>query len=374
MIKRKKHQQWRWTDKTDSAVDRFIEWKSKPHIQKRIFEEHIEIPLRNIIFDYIIKRNIGDNAYLKSESMIDRCSKVFESEVIPKLSDENVENYFRLTHKYIKNFLRGEIKKIWTNKTDSAIERWTKSEDKPRLKDKIYKEHIETPLRTLSRRHIVNNIYTGKGEKLFEYDPNKESTYKEEIDNLVNDCVGYFFTTLYPYIKNGTIDNFFGYVNYATKNYLIQLNREKSNRTGVFDFDPHYGIGQVDTTLYRSGIELPKIEGSDLSIDEVEYVNQVMGYWDKNIEYIWSRKNQSNSRMVARAVVELMRRSQQIKFFKVDSMRRYLRKMLGWEGIESTNKPERNTFNKVILDMKKRNKLLRLQYDKTGRICYHYIG
>ena len=69
MIKRKKHQQWRWTDKTDSAVDRFIEWKSKPHIQKRIFEEHIEIPLRNIIFDYIIKRNIGDNAYLKSESI-----------------------------------------------------------------------------------------------------------------------------------------------------------------------------------------------------------------------------------------------------------------------------------------------------------------
>lgn len=100
--------------------------------------------------------------------------------------------------------------------------------------------------------------------------------------------------------------------------------------------------------------------------------NQVMGYWDKNIEYIWSRKNQTNSRIVARAVVELMRRSQQIKFFKVDSMRRYLRKMLGWEGIESTNKPERNTFNKVILDMKKRNKLLRLQYDKTGRICYHY--
>ena len=52
MLKRKKHQQWSWTDKTDYAVERYIKWTSKPLIQKRIFSEHIEIPLRNHINDF----------------------------------------------------------------------------------------------------------------------------------------------------------------------------------------------------------------------------------------------------------------------------------------------------------------------------------
>ena len=48
MIKRKKHQQYYWTEKTDKALERYIKWETKPHIQQRIFQEHIEIPLRNI--------------------------------------------------------------------------------------------------------------------------------------------------------------------------------------------------------------------------------------------------------------------------------------------------------------------------------------
>jgi hypothetical protein len=377
MLKRKKHQQWSWTDKTDSSVQRYIKWGSKPHIQKRIFKEHIEIPLRNIIVDIIIKQNVGDNAYLKSKYIIDRCSKVFESEVIPKLSDENIKNYFGLTHKHIKNFLRKEIKKIWTSKTDSAIERWTKSENKPRLQDKIYKEHIETPLRVLSRRNIKTNIYKRKGEKLFQYDPNKQSSYEEEIDNLVDDCVGFFFTTCYPYIKNGRIETtIFGYVNTAVRRYLIDLNTERTD--GVFEFNPHYGIGKDDSTLHRSGIELPKIEGSDLSIDEVEYINLMMNYWDKNIEYIWNRSTQELQRQIAHNIIELFRRKNQIKHFKVDSMRRYLRKMMNWDaGTNIYNVKgggsKRNVFNRVIRFMRDRNKLLKFQYNKRGMIDFYYI-
>ena len=48
MIKRKKHQQWEWTEKTDSGIQRYIKWKSKPHIQDRIYKEHIQFPLRNL--------------------------------------------------------------------------------------------------------------------------------------------------------------------------------------------------------------------------------------------------------------------------------------------------------------------------------------
>ena len=262
----------------------------------------------------------------------------------------------------------------WLPKTDYAVERYIKWESKPHIQQRIYKEHIEIPLRNISRKTLRNVIYFKKGEKLIEYDPYKESTYQKEIENIVDECVSFFFTTLLPYIKNGTIKNTFGYIKSSIKHYLISLNIDRTfNYVGGSKFVPLPTSEDEKPLIYRQGFELPKIEGSDLSIDEVDLINQMMGYWDKNIEYIWSRKNQSTSRQVARAVIELMRRSHQIKYFRLVSMRRYLRKMLGWEGIERTNTSERNTFNKVILFMRDRNKLLRFQYNKTGMIDYYYI-
>lgn len=266
----------------------------------------------------------------------------------------------------------------WTDKTDGAIERYIKWESKPHIQTRIYHEHIEVPLRNLSRRLIKNQIYFNKGEKLIQYDPYKESSYEGEIDNLVDESVSFFFTTLIPYIKNGSIENIFGYVNSSIRHNLLQMNIERSS--GTFKWEPLYGLGKDDSLMHRSGMELPKIEGSDLSIDEVDYINLLLNYWDKNIENIWSKSNQELQRTIAGNVVELMRRSEKIKHFKVDSMRRYLRKMMNWDsGTNIYNKKgsktggQRNAFNKVIRFMRDRNKLLRNQYNHKGMIDFYYI-
>lgn len=266
----------------------------------------------------------------------------------------------------------------WTSKTDSAVGRYIKWSSKPHIQERIYKEHIEIPLRNTSRRVIKNQIYFNKGEKLIQYDPYKESSYEQEIENLVDECVSFFFTTLIPYINNGKIENIFGYVYSSIKHNLLQMNIERSS--GTFDWKPLYGYDEDDSVLHRGGVELPKIEGSDVSIDEVDYINLMLNYWDKNIPIIWGRSNQDLQRKVASNIVELMRRSQKIKHFKVDSMRRYLRKMMDWnKGEHVYNKKgsksggSRNAFNRVIHFMRDRNKLLKSQYNKKGMIDFYYI-
>ena len=378
MLKRKKHQQWSWTDKTDYAVERYIKWSSKPHIQKRIFSEHIEIPLRNHINDFVSKK-VGSNSYLKTQYLVDGFSVQFRENVIPELSKQKTRTkYLSTTLRMMKKYVRDELKKVWTDSTNLAVKRYIKWENKPSTTKRIYKEHIQTPLRNLCKRNVKTQMFFGKGEKLIQYDPFKETSYDDEIENLVNECVSFFFTTLLPYIKEGNIDNIFGYINSSIKHNLILMNTQRSS--GTFDWEPLYGYGQDDSLMHRSGMELPKIKGSDLSIDEVHYINLMLNYWDKNIDNIWKQKNQEFQRTVARNVIDLMRRSKKIKHFKVDSMRRYLRKMMGWEtGDKVYSKKgmkgggQRNAFNKVLRKMRDRNKLLRLQYKSKGMIDFYYI-
>ena len=377
MLKRKKHQQWSWTKSTNLAVDRYIKWSSKPQVQKDIFSEHIEIPLRNHINDFVSKK-VGSQSYLKTQYLVDGFSIQFKENVIPELENQIRSKYLSTTLRYMKKYLRDELKKVWTDSTNLAVKRYIKWEHQPSTTKKIFRDHIEEPLMNLSRRNVKTQMFFGKGEKLIQYDPFKESSYDKEIDNLVNECVSYFFTTLLPYIKNGTINNIFGYVNSSIKHNLILMNTQRS--TGTFNWEPLYGYGKDDSLMHRSGMELPKIKGSDLSIDEVHYVNLLLNYWDKNIENIWKKGNQEFQRTVARNVIDLMRRSNRIKHFKVDSMRRYLRKMMGWDKGESVYSKKgmkgggkRNAFNKVLRKMRDRNKLLRLQYKSKGMIDFYYI-
>ena len=379
MLKRKKHQQWSWTDKTDYAVERYIKWSSKPHIQKRIFSEHIEIPLKNHINDFVSKK-VGGNSYLKTKYLVDGFSIQFKEEVVSELEKQKSrKKYLSTTLRFMKKYLRNELKKIWTDSTDLAVKRYIKWEHKPSTSRRIYEDHIETPLLNLCERRVRTQMFFGMGEKLIEYDIfQKDTDYDTEISNLVEECVSHFFTALLPYIKNGNIKSIFGYVDKAVKFNLIQMNKQTS--TGTFKWEPLYGYGKDDSVMHRSRMELPKIKGSDLSIDEVHYVNLLMNYWDKNIDHIWKQKNQEFQRTVARNVIDLMRRSKKIKHFKVDSMRRYLRKMMGWEtGDKVYSKKgmkgggQRNAFNKVLRKMRDRNKLLRLQYRSKGMIDFYYI-
>jgi len=102
-------------------------------------------------------------------------------------------------------------------------------------------------------------------------------------------------------------------------------------------------------------------------------IGRFLDHWDKNIDEIWSRKNQELHRTCARNIVTLMRRSHRILHTKQDSMMFYLRKMLGWKRDENVkNTSKRNVFTGVIQIMRKRNQQLRKQYNRKGLIDFYY--
>tara|TARA_B100000287_G_C20546394_1_gene746718 strand:- start:211 stop:1074 length:864 start_codon:yes stop_codon:yes gene_type:complete len=276
----------------------------------------------------------------------------------------------------------------WTEKTDSAVERYIKWESKPHIQQRIYKEHIEIPLRNISKRLVKEVMFFNKGERLMEYDPYNDSSYfddekisttqsySQEIENLIDECVSFFFTTLFPYIKNGSIDNNFAYINSSIKHYLISTNIERTRNSigGMYLEELPEQNTEKDYyfILYKKNMSVPSFE-SELD-NETIYIGEMLSYWDKNIPLIWNKENQSFQRRVATNVIELMRRNKQIKHFKVDSMRRYLRKMMDWEkGTNIYSGTDRNKFNRVIRFMRDRNKLLRTQYRTKGMIDFYYI-
>ena len=191
MLKRKKHQQWSWTDKTDYAVERYIKWSSKPHIQKRIFSEHIEIPLKNHINDFVSKK-VGGNSYLKTKYLVDGFSIQFKEEVVSELEKQKSrKKYLSTTLRFMKRYLRNELKKIWTDSTDLAVQRYIKWEHKPSTSRRIYEDHIETPLLNLCERRVRTQMFFGKGEKLIEYEKkgNRKSSEKIIQINALGDMI-----------------------------------------------------------------------------------------------------------------------------------------------------------------------------------------
>jgi len=300
----------------------------------------------------------------------------------------------------------------WNEKTDSAIERYVKWEKKPHIQQRIFQEHIEIPLRNTSRRLIKNVMFFNKGERLMEYDPYSDKSYfdnesitsseayNQGLENLVDECVSFFYTTLFPYIRNSillvnegeekTVQSNFGYVNSSIRHYLVNLNIERTwNSVGgkYVEELPEGGTSRdYSFILYRDEWKKNQKDGTSNSHlfehkfdNDTIYIGELLSYWDKNIPLIWKKDNQGLQRVVAENVIKLMRRSEKIKHFKVDSMRRYLRKMMDWDSgtniynTKGSSGGQRNKFNRVIRFMRDRNTLLWNQFKKTGMIDYYYI-
>ncbi|OUX33102.1 MAG: hypothetical protein CBE24_02665 [bacterium TMED264] len=283
----------------------------------------------------------------------------------------------------------------WTKKTDQALERYFKWEHKPHIQKRIYQEHLQIPLNNIARIMLNRIMWKGQGDRLINFDTNKETSLRQEKENIINELESIFFTTVCPYVKQSfelveegkepTIPNIFGYILQSFHNHLIDVNVERTmNSIGGSKFEslPTNSEGYKSTKadynflLHKKGLSIDdeNIKKVDGSFTEEKYLNSIIDYWDFNIDKIWKRKNQQLSRQTARNVVELFQRSKNIKHFKVVSMRRYLRKMMGWkkgDGIYNSHK--RNIFNDIIMFMKRRNKLLRKQFIRTGYIDYYYL-
>lgn len=267
----------------------------------------------------------------------------------------------------------------WTERTSSALDRYFKWESKPHIQERIYKEHIEVILRNIILTMIIKEQSKGNWEKLFEYsfkdynikddDGIKLNPIIEERKNLVDECISIFFTTLCPYIKNGTIKNYGAYIYKGLKHYLTQKNIENSRKVNYSD--PLPTMDSENEKFFRNNSEFLKITDSNITDSETEFVNLMMNYWEQNIDFIWNRKNHVLHRQVAYNVLELFRRSHTIKYFRITSMRRYLRRMMEWKKDTKYNNSKRNVFNDVILTMRDITRHQRTHYRKKGMINFH---
>ncbi len=375
-IKRKKHQSWSWNESTNKGVKRYLKWSENSFICDKIFKEHIEIPVRNLILNIIVKR-VGDNSYTKSDFLIDKCIDEYRKEMVSLYTKLPKSRFIGRTRRFIGNFLREDLKKIWSPKTDRAVERYIKWMDTPSVTRKIYKD-IEIPLRVLCERMIWSYLKKYKSTnpdypypKLLQHKPKGSKGFDDELRNLIDECVSTFFTTTIPYIKNGNIENNFGYTRQVISTHIVDRMSDDI-KGGTTDYK---NFMKVHDIVYREGGKMMVKSPEEIFMGnpEVDYITQMLNYWDKNIDEIWSRKNQELHRTCARNIVTLMRRSHRILHTKQDSMMFYLRKMLGWKRDENVkNTSKRNVFTGVIQIMRKRNQQLRKQYNRKGLIDFYY--
>lgn len=255
---------------------------------------------------------------------------------------------------------------LWSKHyTDNACIRYHKWSHKPIIQQRIFKDHIEKPLRNLTFSMIWKEQSKGNWEHL--------KTHSRGMDFIVDDVVGFFFVDVLPKWENKETypEKGFSYVYRSVFLYLmnqhIGLTKRKSDLT-LDENNEH----DDDLTFYRQTpqnepIELTRTPNSDLSNDEVEYMNLVINYWDTKIEHMWRSELKKE---IAGNIVKIFERAGSIKHHKQKSIYRYLRVMMGWnkdpKSLEGTN--EKRAFKQVMSTFRKKHNLFRTQYRSSGHI------
>jgi len=268
---------------------------------------------------------------------------------------------------------------FWTKQyTDSACIRYHKWSHKPTIQQKIFNDHIVKPLRNVTYSILWEQL-TFKTEskthptgKKVRYLWEIISEDKRGLDIIVDDVVGFFFVSALPKWKTKETQpkKGFSYVYRCVKNYLIKKGKGSDKRKRNLTID------DVDLTFYRQTLKnepllLQRTTDSDLRNDEVDYMNLVINYWERNISEIWRSELKKE---IASSIVEVFRRADTIKYHKQKSIYRYIRVMMGWDkdpkSLEGTN--EKRAFKDVMKTFRKKNELFRIQYRNCGMIDFFH--
>ena len=268
---------------------------------------------------------------------------------------------------------------LWSKHyTDNACIRYHKWSHKPIIQQRIFKDHIEIPLRNLTYSILWKQLTfktTSKthplGKKV-QYLWETMNTDKRGMEFLTDDVVGFFFIDVLPKWENKETqpENGFSYVYRSVYTYLVKKGKDHSKRKKDLTIDEN-NDGD-DLTFYRQTpqnepIQLVRTPNSDLSNEEVEYMNLVINYWDTHIDNVWRSELKKE---IAGNIVKIFERAGTIKHHKQKSIYRYLRVMMGWnknpKELENTYK--KRAFKQVMSTFRKKHNLFRTQYRSSGHI------
>ena len=213
--------------------------------------------------------------------------------------------------------------------TENAIIRYNNTDD-ARLKNKIYSQHISYPFDKLAE----NIIHTFK---FYYFDVPSEQVKHEVVSFLVMNMHKF---------KEGK-GKAFSYFSIVAKNYLILHNNKNYKNYKIHD--------KMDVLDYGSNIRASQ-ELNEIANFNKEYVNQMLDYWEENLTNIFKRQKDI---LVADAVLEMFRRSENIENFNKKALYILIREMTG---------SKTQHITRIVNVMKKYNIQLMTEFRNRGQI------
>ena len=224
---------------------------------------------------------------------------------------------------------KAKSRMYFTQITENAIIRYNNSEDSF-LRNKIYNEHIAYPFDKLAE----NIIHTFK---FYYFDVPSEQVKHEVVSFLVMNMHKF---------KEGK-GKAFSYFSIVAKNYLILNNNNnykkmKSHR-------------ELDILDFKRNLSSESQVVDDKETYEV-FTEMMLDYWENNLPNIFKRQKDI---LVADAVLELFRRSQNMENFNKKALYVLIREMTG---------SNTQHITRVVNVMKRYYKRLFKEFQSTGSI------
>ena len=231
---------------------------------------------------------------------------------------------------------KGSSRYYFTMDTEKAIIRYNEAEDKPKLRNKIYNEHIRKAFEKL----VENIIHTFK---FYYFDVSSEEVKHEVVSFLVMNMHKF---------KEGK-GRAFSYFSIVAKNYLI-LNNNKNYKMGKIH-------SEMDVLDYKRNTQQERAteksqESSTLFIDELHR------FWDTNLTNVFRRDKDIR---VADSVLHIFRIKDNIENFNKKALYILIREMTG---------SNTQHITRIINVMKKYNKRLQHEFDRYGMVDVSHTG
>ena len=229
----------------------------------------------------------------------------------------------------IKKPRRKKSKMYFGKPCQDAVIRYNATSN-PAIKNRIYNEHIAYPFEKLAE----NLIHTFK---FYYFDYPSEEVKHEVVSFMVMQMPKY----------NPDKGRAFSYFSIVAKNYLILHNNKNYKNYKIHD--------KMDVLDYADNIRTSQ-EQKQIANFNQDYVREMLDYWDNNLTNIFRRQKDI---LVADAVLEMFRRSENIENFNKKALYILIREMTG---------SKTQHITRIVNLMKKYIMNLMVEFRNTGQI------
>ena len=229
----------------------------------------------------------------------------------------------------VKKIRRKKSKMYFGKPCQDAVIRYNAASN-PDIKNRIYNEHIAYPFEKLAE----NLIHTFK----FYY-------FDYPSDEVKHEVVSFMVMQIAKY--NPEKGRAFSYFSIVAKNYLILHNNKNYKTYKIHD--------KMEVLDYGSNIRSSQ-EQHDIADFNKDFVKCMLEYWEENLTNIFRRQKDI---LVADAVLEMFRRSQNIENFNKKALYILIREMTG---------SKTQHITRIVNMMKKYNMQLMTEFRNTGDI------